>query len=137
MLSCLIVSYTQRLSGFKSIIKSIFKTNLPSLTSAPFFYSWFFRPFFMRKLLKFTKSCKNGSKNEIYLQEIHQSSNQEMFAISLSSCSHYNANFKLDQSVSAIHDSPLYFWDQWAADESWTSRFSQFIFTKSQPNMFL
>jgi hypothetical protein len=36
-----------------------------------------------------------------------------MFAISLSSCSRYNANFKLDQSVSAIHDSPPYFWDQW------------------------
>jgi hypothetical protein len=32
-----------------------------------------------------------------------------MFAISLSSCSRYNANFKLDQSVSAIHDSPPYF----------------------------
>jgi hypothetical protein len=51
----------------------------------------------MRKLLKFTKSCKNASKNEIYLQEIYQSSNQEMFAISLSLCSRYNANFKLDQ----------------------------------------
>jgi hypothetical protein len=50
--------------------------------------------------LKFTKSCKN----EIYLQEIYQSSNQEMFAISLSSCSRYNTNFKLDQSVSAIHE---------------------------------
>jgi hypothetical protein len=37
---------------------------------------------------------------------MYQSSNQEMFAISLSSCSRYNANFKLDQSVSAIHDSP-------------------------------
>jgi hypothetical protein len=24
-------------------------------------------------------------------------------------CSRYNANFKLDQSVSAIHDSPAYF----------------------------
>jgi hypothetical protein len=36
--------------------------------------------------LKFTKSCKNASKNEIYLQEIYQSSNQEMFAISLSPC---------------------------------------------------
>jgi hypothetical protein len=62
--------------------------------------------------LKFTKSCKNASKNEIHLQEIYQSSNQEMFAISLSSCSRYNANdanFKLDQSVSAIHDSPPYF----------------------------
>ena len=85
MLSCLVVSYTQRPSGFKAIIKSIFKTNLPSLTSA--------------------------SKNEIYLQEMYQSSNQEMFdfTISLSSCSRYNANFKLDQSVSAIHDSPPYF----------------------------
>jgi hypothetical protein len=39
----------------------------------------------------------------------HHSSNQEMFAISLSSCSRYNANFKLDQSVSAIHESPPYF----------------------------
>jgi hypothetical protein len=29
-----------------------------------------------------------------------------MFAISLSSCSRYNANFKLDQSVFAIHESP-------------------------------
>jgi hypothetical protein len=56
--------------------------------------------------------AKNASKNEIYLQEIYQSSNQEneeMFAISLSSCSRYDANFKLDQSVSAIHDSPQYF----------------------------
>jgi hypothetical protein len=47
------------------------------------------------------------------LQEIYQSSNQEMFAISLSCrfsrASRYNANFKLDQSVSAIHDSPPYF----------------------------
>jgi hypothetical protein len=32
-----------------------------------------------------------------------------MFAISLKSCSRYNANFKLDQSVLAIHDSPLYY----------------------------
>jgi hypothetical protein len=63
----------------------------------------------MRELLKFTKSCKNASKNEIYLQEIYQSSNQEMFAISLWSCSRYNANFKLDQSVSAIRDSQPYF----------------------------
>jgi hypothetical protein len=82
----------QRPSGFKAITKSIFKTNLPSLTSAPFF-----PPF-----LKFTKSCKNASKNEIYLQEIYQSSNQEMFAISLSSCSRYNANFKLDQSQCSL-----------------------------------
>jgi hypothetical protein len=44
--------------------------------------------------------------NEIYLQK---SSNQEMFALSLSSCSRYNANFKLGQSVFAIHDSPLYY----------------------------
>jgi hypothetical protein len=106
LFSCLqsMVSYTQKPSGFKAIIKSIFKTNLPSLMSAPFF-----RPFFLRKLLKFTKSCKNASKNEICLQEIYQSSNQEIFAISLSSCSRYNANFKLDQSVYAIHDSPPYF----------------------------
>ena len=32
----------------------------------------------------------------------HQIKIQEMFAISLSSCSRYNANFKLDQPVSAI-----------------------------------
>ena len=40
-----------------------------------------------------------------------KSSKQEMFAISLSSCSCYNANFKLDQSVFAIHDisCPLYY----------------------------
>jgi hypothetical protein len=54
------------------------------------------------------------------LQEIYQSSNQEMFAISLSSCSRYNANFKLDQSVSAIHDSPPYFWDQCGDHPRWS-----------------
>jgi hypothetical protein len=32
-----------------------------------------------------------------------------MFAISLSSCSRYNAHFKLDQSVSAIHDKSAIF----------------------------
>ena len=56
-----------------------------------------FRLFFPKKVLKLTKSCKN----EIFLQE--------MFAISLSSCSCYNAKFKCDQSVFAIRDSPLYF----------------------------
>ena len=98
MLSCLVVSYTQRPSGFKEIIKSIFKTNLPSLTSAPFLLA----DSFAISFLKFTKSCKNASKNEIYLQEIYQSSNKEMFAISLSSCSRYNANFKLDQSQCSV-----------------------------------
>ena len=40
----------------------------------------------------------------MYLQEIYQSSNilTEMFAISLSSCSRYNANFKLDQSQCSL-----------------------------------
>jgi hypothetical protein len=32
-----------------------------------------------------------------------------MFTISLSSCSRYNANFKLGQSVFPIHHSPLYY----------------------------
>jgi hypothetical protein len=69
------------------------KTNLPSLTSAPFF-----RPFFL-EIYKILQKCE---QNEIYLQEIYQSSNQEMFAISLSSCSRYNANFKLDQSQCSL-----------------------------------
>ena len=38
-----------------------------------------------------------------------KSSNQEMIAISLSSCSRYNANFELHQSVFAIHHSSLYY----------------------------
>jgi hypothetical protein len=38
-----------------------------------------------------------------------KSSNQEIFAISLSSCRRYNANFTFDQSVFAIHDSPAIF----------------------------
>ena len=37
---------------------------------------------------------------------MYQLSNQEMFAISLPSCTRYNANFKLDKPVFAIHDSP-------------------------------
>jgi hypothetical protein len=71
--------------------------------------------------------CKRASckfvicRASTYLQEIYQSSNQEMFAISLSSCSRYNANSKLDQSVSAIHDSPPYFWDQWGSPPTPTS----------------
>jgi hypothetical protein len=48
------------------------------------------------------------AKMKDYLQKICQSSNKEIFAISLSSCSRYNANFKLDQSVSAIHDSHIF-----------------------------
>jgi hypothetical protein len=47
MLSCQLFHIRKcRPSGFKAIIKSIFKTKLPSLTSAPFF-SRFFRPFFL------------------------------------------------------------------------------------------
>jgi hypothetical protein len=37
LFSCFIYAKGQRPSGFKAIIKSIFKTNLPLLTSAPFF----------------------------------------------------------------------------------------------------
>jgi hypothetical protein len=98
MLSCLVVSYTQRPSGFKAIIKSIFKTNLPSFNVG----SLLLADSFAISFLKFTKSCKNASKNEMYLQEIYQSSNKEMFAISLSSRSRYNANFKLDQSQCSL-----------------------------------
>ena len=57
---------------------------------------------YIKKLLKFTKSCKN----EIYLQEIIKSKNVCYFAVLMQ---RYNANFKLDQSVLAIHDSPLYY----------------------------
>jgi hypothetical protein len=32
-----------------------------------------------------------------------------------------NANFTFDQSVSAIHDSPPYFWDQWGWPPTETS----------------
>ena len=39
MLSCLVVSYTQRPSDFKVIIKSIFKTNLPSFFCVGVVYS--------------------------------------------------------------------------------------------------
>ena len=40
MLSCLVVSYTQRPSGFKAIIKSIFKTNFIPSTHIPSDISW-------------------------------------------------------------------------------------------------
>ena len=42
------------------------------------------------------------------MQEIIKSRNGQMFAISLSSCNRYSANFKLGQSVFAIHEKPLY-----------------------------
>ena len=67
---------------------------LPSIAIlSPFFSKSFWN---LQNLAKMKYICK-------------KSSNQEMFAISLSSCSRYNANFKLDQSVIAIHNSPLYF----------------------------
>ena len=50
----------------------------------------------------FETLSENASKIEMYLQEIYKSSNKEMFAISLSSCSRYNANFKLDQSQCSL-----------------------------------
>ena len=37
LFSCFIYAKSQRPLGFKTIIKSIFKTNSPSLTSPPFF----------------------------------------------------------------------------------------------------
>jgi hypothetical protein len=43
------------------------------------------------------------------MQEIIKSRNGKMFAISLSSCSRYGANFKLDRSVFAIHEKPIYY----------------------------
>ena len=70
-------------SNYKANNTSIFKTNLQSFTLASL-------------LPSFSKSCKN----EIYLLE--------MFVILLSSCCRYNANFKCDHLVFAIHDSPLY-----------------------------
>jgi hypothetical protein len=88
-----------------SIPNSIFKTNLPRWL--PSFSRLFrFRLFFL-EIYKILRKCE-----QIY-QSSNPWSNQEMFAISLSSCSRYNANFKSDQLVSAIHDSPPYFWDQW------------------------
>jgi hypothetical protein len=53
--------------------------------------------------LKFTKSCKNASKNEIYLQEIYQSSNQEMFAIQR--CRHAVVTM---QTLNWTNQSPLF-----------------------------
>jgi hypothetical protein len=109
--------------SFKAVIKrtintSIFKTNLPSLTSVPLLPS--FSNSFALIFLKGFEIHKIVQKWNIFARN-DQSSNQEMFAISLSSCSRYNANFKFDQSVSAIHDSPPYFWDHWGWPPTETS----------------
>jgi hypothetical protein len=62
----------------------------------------------------FLKSFCGNLNNLAKMKYIRKkSSNQEIFAISLSSCSRYNATFKFDPSVFAIHDSPQYLWDQW------------------------
>jgi hypothetical protein len=102
------LKYTQR-SAFKAIIykannTSIFKTNLPSLTSETLLPSFSNSFAFI-----FSKSFLNLQNLARMKYICKKSSNQEMFAISLSSCSRYNANFKFDQSVFAIHDSPPYF----------------------------
>jgi hypothetical protein len=80
----------------------------------------------LKKVLKFTKSCENTTC-------------KKMFVISLSSCSRYNVNFKFDQSVFTIHDSPLHQWDQWgwppingepcARDTWWTLDFASAFFS--------
>jgi hypothetical protein len=62
-------------------------------------------PLFYQKAFEIYKFWQKWNIFHIF----KKSSSQEMFAISLSSCSRYNANFKLDQSVLAIHDSPLYY----------------------------
>jgi hypothetical protein len=83
--------------NYKTNNTSIFKTNLPSLTSATLLHS--FRSFWtflaLRKVLKFTKSCKNTTWKKCLLFRCRE-------------CSRYNANFKFDQSVFTIHDSPLH-----------------------------
>jgi hypothetical protein len=95
MLSCLVVSYTQRpSSGFKAIIKSIFKTNLPSLTSAPFFYP-ILSPFLswnLQNLAKMRAKMKCIRKKFI---------NHQINKCLLFRC-RYNANFKLDQSQCSL-----------------------------------
>jgi hypothetical protein len=48
------------------------------------------------------------AKMKYISQEIYQSSNQEMFAISLSSCSRYNANFKGPISVRYSRQSAIF-----------------------------
>ena len=63
-----------------------------------------------------------------------KSSNQEMFAISLLSCSRYNANFKFDQSVFAIFSRSVrmttHRWSTTPAiiDELQTSLITSFVF---------
>jgi hypothetical protein len=85
--------------NYKTNNASIFKlTNLPSLTLATLLYS--FRRFLaLRKVLKFTKSCKNTTcKKCLFIFR----------SFLCRQCSRYNANFKFDQSVFTIHDSPLH-----------------------------
>jgi hypothetical protein len=96
---------TQR-SAFEAISNntSIFKTYL---TSAPLLASIaILSPFFSQKVLS---TLQNLAKMKYVCKKSITSLNQEMFAISLSWYSRYNANLKLDQSVFAIHDSPPYF----------------------------
>jgi hypothetical protein len=87
MLSCLVVSYTQRPSDFKAIIKSIFKTNLPSLPSLPPILS----PFLSEKaseIYKILQKCEQ--KWNIFARNLSiiKSRNVCYFAVVMQESSH-------------------------------------------------
>jgi hypothetical protein len=105
MLSCCVL-YKQPTIGFlnykaNSTLIIIVKTNLPSLTSAPLLPSFrrFFRFFFLKSIWNSPRNSQNLAKMKYICKK---SSNQEMFAISLSSCSRYNANVKFDQQQCSL-----------------------------------
>jgi hypothetical protein len=109
MLSCCV--YKQPTIGLlhykaNSTLIIIVKTNLPSLTSAPLLPSFrrFFRLFFLKSFWNSQRNSQNLAKMKCIFKKSsnHLWSNQEMFAISLSSCSRYNANFKFDQSQCSL-----------------------------------
>jgi hypothetical protein len=59
----------------------------------------FFRLFFLRSFWNSPRNSQNLAKMKYICKK---SSNQEMFAISLSLCSRYNSNFKFDQSQCSL-----------------------------------
>jgi hypothetical protein len=109
-------SHSNNFAFFFNIIKKINQL-VPLLPSFSNYFAFIFLKSFWnsQNLAKMKYICKKSSFTN------HQIKKCQMFAISLSSCSRYNANFKFDQSVSAIHDSPPYFWDQWGWPPTETS----------------
>jgi hypothetical protein len=113
MLSCLVVSYTQRPSGFKAIIKSIFKTNIPSLTLGSLLLADSFALSFWESFWNLQNLAKMRAKMKYICEKFI---NHQIKKCLLFRCRHAVVIMQTlnwtNQCPLFMTCSPPYFWDQ-------------------------